>query len=80
MPLTVFESGSAPGTVVLQVSPPPVGPPPALDVVLVMDTSGSMCEPANPNGGEDVKLFSKMDLAIRGAEVREITGSHAPSS
>ena len=68
--LAVFESGSAPGTVVLQVSPPPVGPPPAVDVVIVMDTSGSMSEPANPNGGEEVRLYSKMDLAKRGAEVR----------
>lgn len=32
-------------------------------------SSGSMAEAANPNGAEEAKLFSKMDLAKRGAEV-----------
>lgn len=53
------------------VVPPkePVGSRPGLDVCLVIDTSGSMGQPANPNSTEGINLFTKMDLAKRGAEV-----------
>eukprot|EP00798_Chlamydomonas_sp_ICE-L_P026003 gene26003-11694_t len=57
------------GTVLLSVHPPVGGPAPKLDICLVVDRSGSMDGAANPNGGEDVKLFTKMDLAKRGMEV-----------
>lgn len=67
--LTVSMKEDGIGNVLLAVEPPALGPPPRLDVCIVIDTSGSMGESANPNGSEQVRLFSKLDLAKRGAEV-----------
>jgi len=55
--------------VLLTVAPPETGPRPRLDVCVVVDTSYSMSEPANAAGAEEVRLFSKMDLARRAALV-----------
>ena len=58
------------GKRVLQVIPPETPKTKAsLDVCIVIDTSGSMGDAANPNAAEGINLFSKMDLAKRGAEV-----------
>lgn len=65
--ITVSEDGA--GNVLVSVDPPAQGPGPKLDICIVIDTSGSMGDSANPKGAEDVKLFTKMDLAKRGAEV-----------
>ena len=39
------------------------------NIVIAFDKSGSMSESANPNGAEETKLYTKMDLAKRGVEI-----------
>lgn len=67
--LSVHVTEDGVGNVLLSVVPPEAGASPSLDVCIMLDTSGSMGDAANPNGAEEVKLFSKLDLAKRGSEV-----------
>jgi hypothetical protein len=69
MDVSTHISKDSKGHILVEIIPPEEGPPPALDICLAMDVSGSMGDPANKDGPEGVNLFTKLDLAKRGTEL-----------